>query len=810
MKNMKVSCVALAAISLAACAASAKTVLWYHFNEQGNGYRPYHDPVRDDVIENAADPESLRGYAGGLNTSAAFTNNQVPTYTNDFPSCATWYDPVTGARGEDRRCLWMRSQYGDGSGESSVVLAEDDAKLHCANITVEFMAKYASSKNLLQQAHMIGMRNSSSANVVAWGIIFYTSGKAVLRVQTRNSAGTAQDGDKSFELADSANSGVLDGNWHHIAFTYDGTTAKLYVDYVLKVSKAWSYPLDYNAENAGMLSICGFDKATYGHWNGFIDEVRISDTALDPSQFIHPGGLVSASLAEKIAAVTDEDTALYLPFDSVEAAVSDPFFGGVGAPFVFNALNASNAPIIKATFPTSGMLPATSAVTVSNIVHSGIFATNSTANGGCWDFGVNSDVAGRSIHMTVNDYSASTRSHSATVGDFTLEFFLKTHARPSSLTYIAREICPGSTAWSIYLSSSKDVLTCALNSQSGSVPTFEAGFTQGVWHHVALVVNRTLRTSTYYVDGAVVGEVTGFDLKQAAGDVAECLHFSGYSASASADNFHNLSVDELRITKRALSPQEFLMVGANGTSALEPTRAWAGFEGNLKLEPRPEELLAGTAHSSISYSDDVPGDELKDGNYGVVRASNAKSLQFTGGGRAHFARNTLLEDDMDSMTVEFFAKTSHRTETQTWPYFIRMYANAAGADNLLERIWSVGYDTQSGNIYVHMDTEAGSTNHLERLRNSGSIASGRWRHVAATFEPKDTTNTLVTVYKDHRKVGEVELPGRPLTSKPMATSCMELGHSYIGLMDELRISKGVLTVDQMLHVARPGAVMLIR
>ena len=810
MNSIKMSCVALAAVSLAVCTASAKTVLWYHFNEQDNGYRAYHANVRDDVIENAADPGNLQGQPGGLNTSANFTNNQVPTYTNDFPSCATWYDPVTGARGEDRRCLYMRSQYGGGDGESSIILTDDDQKLHCSNITVEFMAKYTGTKSLAAQAHMIGMRNSSSANVVAWGIIFYTTGKAVMRVQTRNSAGTAQDSDKSFEVADSADSGVLDGNWHHVAFTYDGTTAKLYVDYVLKASKAWSYPLDYNTDNAGMLSICGFDKQTYGHWHGFIDEVRISDAALEPEQFIHPGGLVSASLAEKIAAVTDEDTALYLPFDSVESAATDPFFGGVGAPFVFNAANVANAPIVKATFPTSGMLPTASAGTVSNIVHGGIFATDSAANGGCWDFGVNSAVTGRSIHMAVNDYSASTRTHSATAGDFTMEFFLKTHARPSSLTYVAREICPGSTAWSIYLSSTKDVLTCALNSQAGSVPTFEASFAQGVWHHVALVVNRTLRTATYYVDGAVVGEVTGFDLKQAAGDVAECLQFSGYSASASADNLHNLAIDELRITKRALSPQEFLMAGSNGTTALEPTRAWAGFEGDLKLEPRPDELPAGTMHSSITYSDDVPGDELQDGNGGVIRAANMKSLQFTGGGRAHFSRNTLLEEGMDSMTVEFFAKTSYRTESQTWPYFVRMYANGTGTDNLLERIWSIGYDTQSGNIYVHMDTEAGSTNQLKRLTGSGNIANGRWHHVAATFAPKDTTNTLVTVYKDHRQVGEVELPGRALTSKPMATSCMDIGNGYVGLMDELRISKGVLTPDQMISKPKPGISILIR
>ena len=806
--------VAIAAVAAGMLGLQAKTVLWYHLNEQDNGYRAYHANVRDDVIENAADPGNLQGQPGGLNTSANFTNNQVPTYTNDFPSCATWYDPVTGARGEDRRCLYMRSQYGGGDGESSIILTDDDKKLHCANITVEFMAKYTGTKTLAAQAHMIGMRNSSSANVVAWGIIFYTSGKAVLRVQTRNSAGTAQDSDKSFEVADSANSGVLDGNWHHVAFTYDGTTAKLYVDYVLKVSKAWSYPLDYNTDNAGMLSICGFDKQTYGHWHGFIDEVRISDAALEPEQFIHPGGIVSASLSEKIAAVTDEDTALYLPFDSVETSVTDPFFGGVGAPFVFNAANVANAPIVKATLPTSGMLPTASAETVSNIVHGGIFATDSAANGGCWDFGVNSAETGRSIHMAVNDYSASARTHSATAGDFTMEFFVKTHARPSKTTYLVREICPGSTAWSMYLSSGKDALTCSLTPQTGSASSLEAVFTQGVWHHVALVVNRTLRSATFYLDGAVVGGVTNFDLKHAAGDVAECLHLSGYSASDSADNLHNLAIDELRITKRALAPQEFLMAGANGTSALEPTRAWIGFEGDLSVEPRPDEIPAGVKSANAQFSDVVWGNgKIMDGAGNVIRETNAHSMWFSGGSeKTYFNRNMLIDTDLDSQTVEFFMKAPKDSAT-AWAYMLRAYTDYAMGDATNKMCWTIGYHDAAGHIYVGAVTSEFPTKSVTKYFEDGEhdLDDGRWHHVAVTFEPDDTTNTLVTFYSDYKKCGEPKsINGRlkHIAGEPYMR--LGMGNGFRGWIDEVRISKGVLTVDQMLHVEKYGAVILIR
>ena len=825
----------LAAATLAVTPAiQAKTVLWYHFNEQGDGYRPYHAGVREDIIENAADPGNLQGQAGGLNTSAVFTNNQVPTYTNDFPSCATWYDPVTGARGDDRRCLWMRSQYGDGSGESSIILTDDDAKLHCANITAEFMCKFTPTSGktgLKDQAHMIGMRNSASANVVAWGVIFYPSGKAVLRVQTRNAAGTAQDGDKSFELADSANSGVLDGNWHHVAFTYDGTTAKLYVDYVLKASKAWSYPLDYNAENAGKLSICGFDKQTYGHWNGFIDEVRISDAALDPSQFLRPGGMVSSALADKIAAVTDEDTALYLPFDSVEVAVTDPFFGGVGAPFVFNALNMSNAPIVKATFPTSGMLPTTSAATVSNIVHSGIFATDSAANGGCWNFASNSVLYGRSIHMTVDDYSASDRSHSITAGDFTMEFLLNIHNKPSSLRYLAREQAASSgTAWTLYFSGSGDRLCFSINNGSSAKSIYSGALAYGEWHHVACVVNRAARTAALYVDGELQGMEEGYDILFPAGDVAECLKICGGYGAAQTDQFHDLSVDELRITKRVLAPQEFLMTGVNGTTALEPTRVWVGFEDNLTVEPRPDEIPAGSASALTVYSGVIPGIKIIDGNGTVLRRSNTASMQFSGANeKTMFGRNILLERDMESQTIEFFMKAP-KDSAREWAYMLRAYSASldvcadATSDSASIMNWTIGYGGatvanptfRSGEVYVGAVTADFPTSSVTRNFNDvegedAKLDDGLWHHVAVTFEPNDTTNTLVTFYKDYKRCGTPKnINGRMKQIVGVSESCLGMGCNFTGWIDEVRISNGVLTVNEMLHAQKRGSALILR
>ena len=809
------------AFALAASPAMAKTVLWYHFNERDIGYRPYYTSSHPDVVENAADPGCLQGKPGGLSTAPAFTSNQYPTYTNDFPSCATWYDPATGAYGADRHCLWMKSQYSDGSGESSVILTDDNEKLHCEKITVEFMAKLAlptGKIGLKNQAHMIGMRNSSTANVVAWGIIFYTSGKAVMRVQTRDAAGTGTDSNKSFELAESTSSALLDGKWHHVAFTYDGEVAKLYVDYALRVSKAWTHPLDYNEDCNGKLSICGFDKQTYGHWHGFIDEVRISDEALPPEKFLRPGGIVSAALAEKIGAVTDADTALYLPFDTVESACTDPFFGGVGAPLIFNAVTNARAPKIKAVLPSSGMLPVESQSTASSQIHAGIFAQETAVNGGSWKFGKNEAKPGRSIHMTLDDRSVNGGSHFVTTGDFTMEFFLNVHSDPVSLRYLAREqTSGGGTAWTLYVSPSGDRLAWSLAPSQGgdSKLIYKDGLTYNEWHHVAIVVNRRLRTAALYLDGEQVGEqLKDFDLALPPGDVADSLKICGGYGSEKEDQFHDLSIDELRITSRALSPQEFITAGTHGTTALEPTRAWMSFEGDMKVAPRPDEIPEGEMADNAQFSSTVCGNGTIIDGYGtILGTSNSQSIKFSGeAAKSIFRRNVLLEKDMESMTVEFFMKAPKGSAT-AWAFITRMYSGLTMADSMDNMNWTIGYRNADGDIYIGAVTteKPADSQTLYFGESVNDFDDGRWHHVAVTFEPDGNGNTLVTVYKDYELCGQPKtFDGTLKHVNGVSGSCMAMGYNFNGWIDEFRISKGVLSVNEMIHAVKRGTVVIFR
>ena len=210
-----------------------------------------------------------------------------------------------------------------------------------------------------------------------------------------------------------------------------------------------------------------------------------------------------------------------------------------------------------------------------------------------------------------------------------------------------------------------------------------------------------------------------------------------------------------------------------------------------------------------------------DGNGNVIREANTSSMYFsnaygyndtsayTGSQRLLFERNVLLEKDMKSMTIEFFMKGT-KNEAKAWASIVRGYSNINGADTEGQRMWGIGYKNASGNIYALMDANGKAPATLHYPDDTVSFADGRWHHVAVTYEPDGNGNTLCKVYKDYEQLGPTKTFSGELEVGDHGMSSVAIGACYNGYIDEVRVSKGVLSVDQMLHVEKYGMMLLIR
>lgn len=151
----------------------------------------------------------------------------------------------------------------DGVGDSVIVPDDNSLDLTTA-FTVEAFVRRTGDANFAA----IAVKRNAAGNSAGYGLIFgSTDGvRAAAHVASPGTIGTA-----THPLALNT--------WHHVAAVYDGAALLLYVDGVQRASVAGSGSVQVSAQPVDI-----------GHFGadfpGQIDEVRISNVALTPSQFL--------------------------------------------------------------------------------------------------------------------------------------------------------------------------------------------------------------------------------------------------------------------------------------------------------------------------------------------------------------------------------------------------------------------------------------------------------------------------------------------------------------------------------------------
>ena len=342
------------------------------------------------------------------------------------------------------------------------------------------------------------------------------------------------------------------------------------------------------------------------------------------------------------------------------------------------------------------------------------------------------------------------------------------------------------SAWQIDYTSSTEALG-KIDGASGD----------GMWHHIAYVIDRskTDHTATrLYLDGKQV-EVTNDGTAGAVPALFnDTFHIGGGAAYAAGNNFFTGCIDDVRISRGALSPDEFLKYPTVGKamradSEALPVVAYWPFGGK-----------GGKDATGNGFDLTISGVPMTAGTPSPSWADFAKTNYYNG----NFPFSAFSKT---GFTLECFAKSGSGSEMAGSLFeTTTTYYNNTGAFQLRFESY---YKTVTA--YFLASGKAGSNPKYVQSPTTeaafGALNDGKWRHYAVVYDPSKTGTGIVTLYVDGVAApttvdtadqGAFALLDAKLYIARRSISNDRGGAPFYGSIDDVRITAGVLTPDQFL------------
>ena len=557
--------------------------------------------------------------------------------------------------------------------------------------------------------------------------------------------------------------------WHHVAVVQNVSDGKMhfYVDYwkVGETPVPKYTDVSTQVSDLACLGCYNIDFASGGMKNVIYDEVRLEKRALSPGEFL-------TSLP------VDADTAYY---NSLDKTPSAGYLGDIELPVrAYRVENYTSA---------AGRFAATNDTAAANVSAASVGGAV-RENGGALYMDRLAVSEGSAPNygggFILNDTTSSIAASS-----FTFETFFKVESR---LTGTAGYILCYPHVLSIYVDTNDRLrANIAINDSldGTSVLSSDDNITvvDGRWHHVAAVFDADAETFAIYLDGTAVKTLAGVASIVKSGETPGTKFFVGGSSHNTNQNtltrsFSQGWLDELRITKRALRPAEFMTADPLGKTVL-----WGRFENGSAMSSVPSNCLATAAAIAGSASIARGSDARPSRKYYAF--DSAEELDNNGGavldgGTISYAANGLL--DLPVATVEFFVKG------QSGSSAARAAALVAGSGTP----WTL---TADGRLAVSAGGVSGST------ALSPSPFDGNWHHVAISYAPSNAT-TRVVAFVDRQRAAELAVGGAMDFG---GGASLVFGSGFSGALDEVRVSQTQLGLEDLEFFGAPDAtVMTIR
>ena len=522
-----------AAIAFAAIlqSANATTVAYWPLAGE-NGVRT----TISSVFENIANPGTLDAMAAFLRTSTAGINdtatagsaNYCPVGTNAFPAAYGVYDPValTNLTASTGLNFDVFSDWSGGSWWQSVVRVEDPDALKLQTFTVEFFAQPDPARitGSYQTLAVMPLKNGSGGTykngVESWSIWIHGTTIYVICAKEDQTTRPSYGSTSVPQLSD--------GRWHHIAFTLDNKAYKLYVDYVLLASGTISNEIQYADD--GDLFIGGTTAHKYP-FRGAMAHFRISDEALTSDQFLH------FTRTTRAADVSD-DVVLHLDFEPVDGLSTNKTV-------VFNRAATGSAVHLHTSDNTTY---AGYAQVDTDVYTNKLYASRKDSKG--YDNSLSySKTANSTKYPYLAWYPEEDVFHDYS---FTIEMFMKTATKSTWTPYLRRRVDPvasGAVQVTMATDGTSGHLSCGFAS-----PRANGTVLLNEWQHLAFVYDRTAGSFSLFQNWAQVGSNT---MSASSIGTATNTPITLFGDAGNDNSSFVGKLDEVRITKRALTKKEF-------------------------------------------------------------------------------------------------------------------------------------------------------------------------------------------------------------------------------------------------------------
>lgn len=769
-------------VMIAACVlsmtAQAKTVLWHHFDER----TPGETAQAADVFVNSASSEYGSGEAHSINTGTTLGTDPdfMPTFVRPC-YIEPILDPVSGSVHANTAAISFRTAGTSSALAGGAVIIKNNPALLLMNYTVEcFVCTTGGTFNLI--APIAGkIQGDSGFTSETWQIGVLQNGKIFIRCNP--------------DLSSTSGSGthvINDGIWHHVALTcsYNAESGKsnysVYVDYEPDFVKQVNSAPVYGQSTAN------FDNAIYigGYrhsgrkFNGMIDELRISDEALPPAQFMR----------RALPPFVDADTLVWMPFDGENgaAATKNPnMIQGLSAAFVTRGNVA--APVCSGDIPSRTLRDSFALPPAWGNATSLFISTNGVSGNGT------------SVQLPAYAYFKT---------NLTAELFFKTAARVSGgehqmlvkvsdqpfLQIMFDSSHPG-RIWMIYCNMHGGVASPGTWTNAG---LFGSDLDDGRWHHLAAVYDADLSTLKLYIDYLLMTAISSVVLSPTA---TECGIGSRPSPVNVSQYFHGW-IDSVRFTQRVLAPEEFLSSTKRVLASDVAEMAFhAQFDNDYEAQSGDFIVAADACSRGFAgceepvFSSEVLYPELLlDGWRGTCTKTNEASVYLNGSTVLFRSAPGLGGFDQ---TAEFFCKLSSLpalagivslnavTTSGTGIPIWALYADDGDVAKLRFRCSTVLNDVVNTERYLMTDVPV------------SELVDGGWHHVAITLQAVDgNTNTQIALYIDRSRRFQGKVAGTLYStggsSVAFGASASAAGNT-VGYIDEFRIMRGIMPKRRFLR-----------